>query len=204
MLKRVRVAGLIGFCLFAGCGDDDGGSKVSSGLPPNEKLSALDSADAQKLCMSLSDGLNGILTETERKRIACTVLAVPLSVTEVGGEVAGDVSKCQMLVSKCMGGEKISSQPPEFELPDSFVDENQCSAANASSNLDGCDASVSEFENCADAIIGALDAQLAILDCKSLSNPEMLKNMDSSGLELDSQPACKPLGEKCPEIDFGG
>jgi hypothetical protein len=204
MLKRARAAGLIGLCLFAGCGDDDGGSKVSSGLPPNEKLSALDSAEAQKLCLSLADGLNGIVTENDRKRIACTVLAVPLSVTQSGDKIQGDVSKCQMLVSKCMGGEKISSQPPEFELPESFVEENQCNAANASSNLDGCDASVSEFENCADAIIGALDAQLAILDCKSLSDPEKLMDMDSSGLEIDSQPACKPLGDKCPDIDFGG
>lgn len=203
MLKQLRTAGVIGFCLFAGCGGDDGGGKVSSGLPPDEKLSALDTADAQKLCRSLADGLSGVLTDDERERIACTVLAVPLSVTQSGGKVQGDVAKCQMLVSKCMGGEKISSQPPGFELPDSFIDENQCSAAEASENLEGCEASVSEFENCADAFIGALDTTLAVLDCKSLSDPEKLMNMDSDALEIESMPACKPLETKCPDISFG-
>lgn len=208
MVRHARVVGCVALFIVAACGSDDGGSsKVSSGLPPDEKLSALDGADAMKLCTSMASSLNGVVTDTDRERISCTVLALPQAITISGsGEVAGDVGKCQMLVSKCMSGESISEADPAFELPETFVDEEtQCSATEASSKVASCDATVEEFETCATAMVGQLQAQLSILDCKSLSDPKKLMSMSSekNDLDIDKQPECKALVEKCPDIDFG-
>ncbi|HKU38801.1 MAG TPA: hypothetical protein VJR89_11660 [Polyangiales bacterium] len=207
MLKQTRGAVCGVLLLIASCGgDDDGG--VSSGLPPDEKLSALDGADAKKLCSSMAEGVNGVVSADDRERIACTVLAAPLSVTMSGSEIKGDVAKCKMLVDKCLSGDEISDEDPSFELPETFIDEKaECTESKASAKLESCDATVSEFESCADGLIGALQDQLAILDCETLKDPKKLlegNDDEDNPLEIDKQPACKALVAKCPDIDFGG
>lgn len=206
-MRTTRTVGLALALIASACGDDDGGGgRVSSGLPPNDKLSALDSGDAAKLCMSLADSFNNVLSESDRKRIACTVLALPLSLKQSSsGEVEGDVAMCKQLVTKCMNGEKVGTGEPAFEPPSEFIDESSCSESEASSQFAGCEASVSEFESCASAMLKTLSGRFDIIDCSSLSDPEKIQSeaQDSEDLEIDKQPECKALVSKCPDVDFG-
>jgi hypothetical protein len=200
-----RVLSVLGVLLLAGCGDDDGGgTEVESGLPADAKLSSLDSGDAQKLCKSMADSFNDVLSDDDLKKISCVVLAVPLSIKAgAGGEVEGDIPKCKDLVSRCMKGETISSEDPEFAPPEEFVAESECSAASVSDNFEGCEANVGEFESCASGMLSSLSDRFDIFDCETLRDPKKLLEMDSEGLDLESNPRCEALYEKCPNIDFG-
>lgn len=213
MIRTWTAVSVCALSLIA-CGDD-GGNHVSSGLPANEKLSSLDTADAQQLCKSLASSFNNVLSDSDKKRIACTVLAVPLSFKESSsGQVEGDVAKCKGLVTRCLNGETISTEKPEFEVPDQFIEEASCSEAKASEKIAGCESSVSEFETCASAILDALSRKFDIISCDSLSDAELLMEMPSDpekpmemstdDLEFASHPECKALNSKCPNIDFGG
>jgi hypothetical protein len=203
MIRTWTAVSVCALSLIA-CGDD-GGNHVSSGLPANEKLSSLDTGDAQQLCKSLASSFNNVVSDSDRKRIACTVLALPLSVKESStGQIQADVPKCKSLVTRCLNGETISTEEPAFEVADEFIDEASCTDAKASENLAGCEASVSEFETCANAILGALSGKFDIISCDSLSDPEGIMEMSTDDLELASHPECKQLNSKCPNIDFGG
>jgi hypothetical protein len=199
---------MVSLLVLAACGGDDddgGGTNVSTGLPKTSKLSSLDAGDAKQLCTSLASSFNGVLSDSDKKRITCTVLALPLSITQVNGKIAGDVPKCQQLVQKCMSGDKISEEDPAIDLDQKFISEDSCDEKQATESLASCDASVSEFESCASAMLTTFSAQYDIFDCKSLSDPEKLM-MDATGggLEIESLPECKALNSKCPDLDFGG
>ena len=208
MIRTGTVVLLSALCLVACGGDDDGGGSgggIETGLPKDDKLSALDSADAEKVCKSLASGFNSVLTESDKKRITCTILAIPLSITVSGsGEIAGDIPKCKELVTKCGNGETISSAPPAIDVDEVFINESQCTDGSTNENLSSCDATVSEFESCANAMLSQLSKRFDIITCDALSDIEGLMNMDSDDLEIQNQPECKALYTKCPDIDFGG
>jgi hypothetical protein len=195
--------------LLAACGGDDdgdgGGGGVSTGLPKDEKLSSLDADDSEKLCTNLAASFNGVLSDADKKRINCTVLALPLSIT-VGtdGKIAGDIPKCKELVTKCSNGETISTQPPALDVDQVFIDANSCSDGSGTEGFADCDATVAELESCASAMKKALSGRFDIINCDALSDIEGLMNMNTEDLEIDSQAECKSLVEKCPDIDFGG
>jgi hypothetical protein len=202
MIRTWAVVSVCALHIIA-CGDDDD-SHVSSGLPASSKLSSLDDAQAQKLCKSLASSFNNVVSDSDKKRISCTVLALPLSIKQSStGKVEGDVPKCKGLVTRCLNGETISTAEPAFEVQDEFIDESSCTEANASENLAECDASVSEFESCASAMLDAVSGQFDIISCDSLSDPEKLMEMTSEGPELDTLPQCKALNTKCPDLEFG-
>ena len=206
MIKQARKVGLALVLLAGACGgDDESGNRVTTGLPANEKLSTLDDSDAQQLCTSLADSFNNMLSDSDRKRISCTVAALPSSISvTASGEIKGDVAGCKQLVSKCMNGESVGTGEPAFEVGEEFIDASSCSDPHASEGLAGCEASVSEFESCASAMLETLSDRFAIIDCASLSDPKQLQNMSSSeDLTLEAQPACEPLSTKCPGIEFG-
>jgi hypothetical protein len=104
---------------------------------------------------------------------------------------------------KCSNGETISSQPPAIDVDQEFIDESSCTDGSASENFTGCDATVAEFEGCANAMKKALAKRFDIITCDALSDIEGLMKMSGEELELDNQPECKGLVEKCPDIDFG-
>jgi hypothetical protein len=206
---RSRTVLFVSALLLAACGGDDdgggGGGGVDTGLPPNEKLSALDADDSEKLCMNLAESFSTVLSAADKKRINCVVLALPLSVTiGADGKIAGDIPKCKDLVMKCSNGETISTQPPAIDVDQEFIDANSCTDGTATENFTDCDATVAEFESCAGAMKKALSSRFDIINCDALSDIEGLMNMNSEDIEIDSQPECKSFVEKCPDVDFGG
>jgi hypothetical protein len=203
MIRRTAV--LVCALQLLSCGDDDGGGNVSTGLPANEKLSSLDSDDAEKLCTSLAKSFNGILSDADKKRITCTALALPLSIKQSStGKIEGDVSKCKDLVSRCISGEKVSDAEPAIDVDQEFIDESSCKEAQTTDNIGMCDANVGEFEKCADAMLDTLKGQFDIIKCDSLSDPEKLMEMTSGNSDGDNPPECEALNDKCPSLDFGG
>jgi hypothetical protein len=198
-------------CLACGGdGDDDGkgggsGGGVDTGLESDAKLSSLDEADAQKACMGLADSFNSVLTKSDKQRITCTILALPLSIkASSSGEIEGDIPKCKELVTKCNNGEMISSAPPAIDVDAVFIDESQCMAEESNENFSSCDATVAEFESCAEAMLDKLSERFDIISCDALSDIEGLMNMNSEDLEIQNQPECEALYSKCPNIDFSG
>ncbi|HET6333496.1 MAG TPA: hypothetical protein VFG30_09805 [Polyangiales bacterium] len=205
MIRRTGTAVLVCALQLLACGDDDGGGNVSTGLPANAKLSSLDSADAEKLCTSLANSFNGILSDSDKKRITCTALALPLSIKQSSaGKIEGDVSKCKDLVSRCISGEKVSDAEPAIDVNEKFIDESSCKEAQTSENISMCEANVGEFEDCADAMLDTLKGQFDIINCDSLSDPEKLMEMTSDDSDGDSPPECEAINTKCPSLDFGG
>jgi hypothetical protein len=207
MIRLGTVVLVSALCLGACGGDDDGDGKgggVETGLDKDAKLSSLDSNDAAKVCTSLADSFNNVIPESAKKRITCSVLALPLSIkASASGQIEGDIPKCKELVTKCMNGETISSAPPAIDVDEAFISEDQCKA-DASESLAGCDATVGEFESCADAMLGQLSKRFDIVTCDALSDIQGLMNMSSDDLQLENIPECKALSSKCPDIDFGG
>jgi hypothetical protein len=208
-MKRLGTVLLLGSLGLAACGGDgDGGGSgggVETGLDSDAKLSSLDEGDAQQACMALADSFNSVLTESDRKRITCTILALPMSVKlGEGNKLEGDIPKCKELVSKCNDGETISSAPPAFDIEEVFIDDAQCKEDSTNENFSSCDATVAEFESCAEAMLKQLSKRFDVISCDALSDIEGLMNMDSEELEIQNQPECKALYSKCPNIDFSG
>ena len=204
MIRHLRVVPLACLMWLLSCGDDDGGgTTVKSGLPATEKLSSLDDADAKKLCTSLADSFNNVLSQDELERIACTVLALPLSIKQgSGGKIEGDVAKCKMLVSMCLDGEEISDEEPAFTPPEGdLIDEATCENAKTDANLDSCEANVGELERCASAQLRALSSRFDAFKCESLSDPEKLMEMVDE--DPEDAPECESFYEKCPDVSFG-
>lgn len=189
---------VVSLCLPA-CGDDDGGNQVSSGLPANEPLSSLDASESEKLCSAFGDAIDEALTDTERERITCTALALPLSVTEsASGEPQGDPAQCRTLVNRCLKGEKISDEMVDFAFDDIEVD---CSRITSTS-LDACDATVREFESCMSAIVDTYEQSFELIDCQQLADiDELMKQLAERDTEVSSLPACSSLFDKCPELE---
>jgi hypothetical protein len=208
MIKLGTVVLLGSLCLVACGGDDDGGGSgggVETGLSKDAKLSSLDSGDTQKVCMSLADSFNNVLSDSDKKRITCTVLALPLSI-KVGADskLEGDIPKCKELVAKCSNGETISSAPPAIDVDEVFIQEDSCKDGTGIQGLDTCDATVGEFEPCANALLGEFSKRFDIITCDALSDIEGLMNMNGDEFKAENLPACKPIVAECPDIDFGG
>jgi hypothetical protein len=141
----------------AACGGDDGGGggSISTGLPPDEKLSALDDAAAKQACQRLSDGFSAIFTPSALLKEQCAAGAIQASASSVNGEVSVDVQKCQQMSDACV------ANPPAGYSDASAGDDNDCSTTSADAQLKGCDATVHEYEVCANAVVAELQHVLS-------------------------------------------
>jgi hypothetical protein len=179
--------------VMAACGGGGGGSggSVSTGLPPDEKLSALDDASAQKACQALSDSVNSVITPDDVVRAQCTSLAIRASASTLNGEVTVDVQKCQQMADAC-----VANPPATITANTSTTDESDCSTSMADATLKGCDATVRDYEACANAVVGELQRRLAGFTCP---NGKMLLNGDTE-LDFATLPECKTFQNECPDV----
>ncbi len=190
-------------CLWlAGCGDDDGGSGLSTGLPEDKQLSELTVDDLMMACESVSASLGGIITAEDTKRIDCTARALPSSFMVKDGKATGDVAKCKQLVNECLAApaQPAGDRPP---IDTDLGDEMDCSAEGAAEQFEGCTATVGEYEACVNAVIGEFERFYTLISCDSLSNPEMVRANASAGIDIPGLPACQALPAKCPNLSFG-
>jgi hypothetical protein len=200
---RVTSTALLICTLAASCGDDDGGG-VTTGLPPDQALAELDAEDSRAACEAVADGLDGVLSADERKRIECTAQALPMSITASGtAQPQVDVAECRDLVRRCVGGESIGggADAPSFDLD--FSRDVDCDADEMRTQFANCSATVAEYENCLNAALAQMDRFFAMIDCDALADLEAGES-PADGLDIASLPACEMLADECPQIDLGG
>jgi hypothetical protein len=178
--------------LAAACGGDGGGGggSVSTGLPPDQKLSELDDASAQRACQALSDSVVSIFTPDTIVREQCVAAALESSATPVNGEVTVDVQKCRQMSDAC-----IADPPAEFSGA-TVEDSDDCSTVKADETTKGCGVTVREYEACVNAVVVKLQAVLASFTCDNW------KTVLSSDQDIDfgSLPECKSFKDQCPDV----
>jgi hypothetical protein len=204
--ERVPAAALAVFLILGACGDDSSaGGSISTGLPPNETLSSLSDADAQKACTSIAESFNAIVTPTESKRISCVEASIQLSVTvDSQGNVKGDVDKCQSMVDTCVKSSGSGAADAGASIDTQLFDESSCNQAMVGAETKDCGATVGDYEACANALADELRTQLAGINCQGLSDVQKLETMSGASVDVESLPACKNFQTKCPSFSFDG
>lgn len=191
----------LSWCLFAilsvaACGGDDNssGGGVVTGLPAEQKLSTLSDDDVKKACRSINDGANSVITPTALKRVVCVPIGVEAAVTYSNGAASVDVSKCQQVVDTCVSSDEVEDEFEEEET-------NDCEEASAA-DLEGCEATVGEYESCINTVLSRAQGWLADLTCQ---NAEKLSSEEYSNDELDPAeiPQCQTIMTKCPDTTLG-
>ena len=114
--------------LLAACGDDDGGSGISTGLPEDKQLSELTVDDLMMACETASASLGDIVSEDDGKRIDCTAQAIPSSFAIKDGKATGDVAKCKQLVNECLAAPAGSEPGGDSPIDTDLSDKMDCSA----------------------------------------------------------------------------
>jgi len=149
--------------------DDDDDFQIT--VDHSLKMSVMTSYEAYQLCKDIADGFNNVIdheVQCLRKGIAA-------------GQIAGDA------------GESICNESLLSCLEDKEEDYQKCDKYDETAEkYEGCDAKVSEMDDCLQKTIDTLKKSYSELTCKS---EEML---DPSDFEPCS--ACKDLEEKCPGI----
>jgi len=199
MTHRHVLACLIACISGVACGgDDDGGGspRVTTGLPPSQKFSEFDEADARKACDGLADAFADLLSESELERIACTAHAVGQSVSMSG---QADVAGCKAMLAACMNGEDIGQDQGELDFGPAQAD---CDDVEVSAEFEACDATVGEYERCVSGYASAFKSRLNSLTCDALEDPEKLQETLSQNVDPEDLPECEAFSSKCSDIEL--
>jgi hypothetical protein len=185
--RAARIVFVMG--LIAGCGGDDGSAGVSTGLPTQQKLSTLDDDEVKQACRSVSDAAMMVITPSAIQRASCLSLGVQAGLNGSGSEAKVDVAKCQQAVDTC-----VSSAGKETK------DNYECDSASAN-DVQGCEATVGEYETCFNSFLNLLQQRLTQLTCQNaekLSGSAYEQDVDASSI-----PDCQNLMTKCPDAELG-
>jgi hypothetical protein len=184
--------------LFAACGgDDDSSGGIVTGLPSEQKLSTLTDADVKKACQSVNDGASVVITPMAIRRAFCMEFAAAASVTySSDGKETVDIDKCQQLVDTCIENTEVESDDEVVEVDGA----NDCEEASAN-DLDGCDATVGEYEACINTVLSEMQRVLSELTCQ---NAEKISSEEySNELDPTAIPQCQKVMDKCPDNSLG-
>jgi hypothetical protein len=192
--------------LGLGCGGDDGGGGVSTGLPQDQKLSELDEDELMTACEAVSDSLENVISDEESQRIDCTAASIAGSVVMVNGKPQGDVAKCKQLVDECLAAGPDSSGNGSDDPIDTDLgaEDRDCTTDDTAEQFEGCSATVGEYESCLNAALAKINQLFSAIDCDALKDLEEVQDTFSGGFEIDSLPECKPIADKCPKINLSG
>jgi hypothetical protein len=189
--------------LFAACGgDDDSSGAVVTGLPSEQKLSTLSDADVKKACQSVNDGASVVITPMAIRRAFCMEFAAAASVTySSDGKEAVDIDKCQQLLDTCIENSEDDAEEVESDDEVAEVDgTNDCEEASAN-DLEGCDATVGEYEACINTVLSEMQRVLSELTCQ---NAEKISSEEySNELDPTAIPQCQKVMDKCPGNSLG-
>lgn len=191
---------------LAACGgDDDSTGGVVTGLPAEQKLSTLSDADVKKACQSVNDGASAVITPTAIKRAICVPFGVEAAVTySSDGKETVDIDKCQQLVDTCIsndGGDDDDEDEVEADDDEVEVDGvNDCEQANAN-DLEGCDATVAEYEACVNSVLSEMQRMLSELTCQNAE--KISSEAYSNELDPAAIPQCQTVMAKCPDTSLG-
>lgn len=185
--------------LFAACGgDDDSNGRVVTGLPSEQKLSTLSDADVKKACQSVNDGASVVITPMAIQRAFCMEFAAASTVTYSSeGKATVDVDKCQMLVDACVDS---SNGDDDESSTDDDEEVNDCEKSSAN-DLQGCEATVGEYEACINTVLSEMQRILSQLTCQNADKIESEEY--SNELDPTTMPECQKVMDKCPDNSLG-
>jgi hypothetical protein len=176
---RLVLTAVLGAVATLGCGDGDGGGDAlgratsSSGVGSSKKINELSSAEFRKVCDGVGKQLDRI-AEANQKML-CTAEAL----TE-------DEDNCADLRDECLeDAGPDDARPLDCEEPPAALTEE-------------CDATVAEFEACAEATVKAIERWASELTCSS-----DLDDFDREEVP-DPPAACEKLSSECnvsPDLD---
>lgn len=190
----LRIVSVVSLGVSACGGDDDGSSRISTGLPADQKLSSFDPGETKKACEALSDGLMSVITSREVLRTQCVSLGISENATARDGKLEVDVAACQKTADACV------EDPDAYDIDESsIVDASSCNASNTTGALAHCDATVAEYEACFNEMVQVLRRSLAAITCaqgNALANSE-----ESDAFDPGSVPQCQSFTTKCPDAE---
>jgi hypothetical protein len=169
---------------------------VDTGLPQTLKLSELDDDDAKAACEALNQGALQVISDRELVRSQCASYAIneTSELNSAKTEASVDVAMCNKLADSCM------ADPERYSVAaESGRGENDCSKAVASRAVQGCQATVAEYEACLSKVIGQTKQALAIVTC---GNGKSLIESDGAATKLEPLrfAECKLFLDKCPDV----
>ena len=186
-----------------GCGGDDDGASgaVSTGLPPDSRLSDLSDAQLEQVCESflvaVDEGLAG-----QTVRINCTLSSISAATgVSISGQVRFDVAMCEQLVDECVA----SKSAADAGVPAGTKRNVDCATPAATEPQRSCDATVSQYERCYSAIADDLDGVLDAFNCQ---RAEMALAAQDAMMPVSPKmvppPECAELMQLCPQISLPG
>jgi hypothetical protein len=99
---------------------------------------------------------------------------------------------CEEEVQRCM------QNPPDDaagEMEEVSID---CDSSDATDGFVGCSATVGELETCLNAAIAEARSLLSLIDCATLTDPEMAREAARGGSDPFGVPECEALNAECP------
>lgn len=135
-----------------------------------------------------------MLPVSELERIACHGVGVMSILEESGAEASSsDIAMCESIANQCI------SSDADLQL---MIDAS-CESATTDSTFGDCDATVADYERCADRILSLLRTQLRGMSCDLLANPEEIEEATSLEVDVSNDAACSAVRTKCPDVDLG-
>jgi hypothetical protein len=190
-------------CLTVGCGGDDDGTEkpagsVSTGLPPDSRLSDLSDAQLEQVCHSfvvaIDQGLSG-----QTVLLDCTVSSIGASTgVSQSGQVRFDLAMCEQLVDECVK----SKQAADASVP-TGASNIDCASPAATQAQRDCDATVGQYERCYSALADDLDGVVVAFDCaRAKAALDAQEAMTAVSPKMMPPLECAELMELCPQISL--
>jgi len=192
----------IAFACFAfACGGDDGDASagsVSTGLPPDSRLSDLSDAQLEQVCRSFVVAADEALTG-QTLVINCTISSIGAATgVSISGQVRFDVGMCEQLVDECVASK--SAADAGASKGSSNID---CATPAATEAQRSCDATVKQYERCYSALVDDFSGVVVGFDCKRAQMAlEAQDAMMPVSPPMMPPPQCAELMEICPQISL--
>lgn len=173
-----------------------GSSGVNSGVPGNKTVEEISDEEAEMVCEATFDYLDVKFPVQRRCELVAGYVAAAqeLAAGEFGDEELQQA--CQEAADDCVanGDDEMLG----------FGDAD-ATCAGSMGGVDGCDATVSEVEQC---LTDGINATVALVDeqfvrCSELESSDLIALVtDMPDLEAETPASCETLEEKCPEANF--
>jgi len=148
---------LLALGLSSGCDGDDGGGTAdfSTGLPSSSALGDLTVDQAVQLC----EAANAMTEEIEALGEAMD----PCLGEGLSAKFSGDneTATCEAAVSECHAARDAESPPAETVA----AEPDTCDPEGITNDLEGCEATVGDFEACSNASLAMFDELMATYTC---------------------------------------
>lgn len=170
-------------------GEDPGpatGGQLDTGLPDETPLSEITPAQYASACEELREDVSNRLGRDKAVRGACEVL---------GGVSEDTPSECEASADTCVQQAENGTHPL-FTADDLDFTQFECGDVG---ELEGCDVSIAEFEECLNDRVATIEELLADNSC---ANADSVDAIDALGLanigNMASPPSCARVDAECP------